>query len=282
MRESARQSRNRGCSPLEKTRAWTIWAQLLARACWNGIPGSELERIRSFLGLGPESDWRPDSQRPDNFLPGLPSSPWYEAEAFDWTKRLSRSFPEVRRELETMAAAGFRQHRAGLAGPGEWTVFYLYYVGRKVEANCLSCPVTTGLIESIPGHEVGLAYFSRLAPGGHILPHCGPANVALRCHLGLKIPPGCRIRVTDETRRWEEGKCLIFDDSFEHEVWNPAGESRYVLIIDFFNPHLTATEKWAFSQIMALSWKARRRFRTVAAAAAPAGRKASHLGPPRP
>jgi aspartate beta-hydroxylase len=40
----------------------------------------------------------------------------------------------------------------------------------------------------------------------------------LRCHLGLVVPPGVRIRVGDEVREWTAGECLIFDDSFEHEV----------------------------------------------------------------
>ncbi len=28
----------------------------------------------------------------------------------------------------------------------------------------------------------------------------------------------CEIRVGSEWRRWEFGKCIVFDDSFEHEV----------------------------------------------------------------
>jgi aspartate beta-hydroxylase len=49
------------------------------------------------------------------------------------------------------------------------------------------------------------------------------ADVWLTCgrltvHLGLRVPRGCSLRVAEETRAWEEGKCLVFDDSFEHEV----------------------------------------------------------------
>ena len=32
------------------------------------------------------------------------------------------------------------------------------------------------------------------------------------------MPPGVRIRVGDEIREWRAGECLVFDDSFEHEV----------------------------------------------------------------
>ena len=32
------------------------------------------------------------------------------------------------------------------------------------------------------------------------------------------MPPDVRIRVGNEVHEWVAGKCLIFDDSFEHEV----------------------------------------------------------------
>ncbi|MFD8719167.1 aspartyl/asparaginyl beta-hydroxylase domain-containing protein [Streptomyces sp. NPDC059629] len=34
------------------------------------------------------------------------------------------------------------------------------------------------------------------------------------------IPEGCGITVAGGTRTWQEGKCLLFDYSFEHAVWN--------------------------------------------------------------
>lgn len=46
----------------------------------------------------------------------------------------------------------------------------------------------------------------------------GPSNLKLRIHMGVVVPPGCRIRVADEWHTWREGECLVFDESFEHEV----------------------------------------------------------------
>jgi beta-hydroxylase len=34
-------------------------------------------------------------------------------------------------------------------------------------------------------------------------------------------------------RRWEEGKTLIFDDTYDHEAWNDSSEPRVVLFVDF-------------------------------------------------
>ena len=63
--------------------------------------------------------------------------------------------------------------------------------------------------------------------------------VRLTAHLALDIPEGdVGIRVANETRRWEEGKVLVFDDSFEHEVWNNSDKERAILLINFWNPHV--------------------------------------------
>ena len=54
---------------------------------------------------------------------------------------------------------------------------------------------------------------------------------------------GRSIRVGDEVRTWVEGRCLLFDDSFEHEVWNDADEERLVLIVDVWHPDLKTDDQ---------------------------------------
>lgn len=44
-------------------------------------------------------------------------------------------------------------------------------------------------------------------------------------------------------RTWEEGKILIFDDSFEHEVWHNGTSVRVVFIVDVWHPDLTEEER---------------------------------------
>ena len=61
----------------------------------------------------------------------------------------------------------------------------------------------------------------------------------VRCHLGLRIPAieeKCWIRVGDEIRYWSEGRCMLFDDTYEHEVENGTEEYRAVLFIDLDRP----------------------------------------------
>ena len=60
-----------------------------------------------------------------------------------------------------------------------------------------------------------------MQPGTVVWPHTGPTNARLRLHLGLVVPEDYKnvnLTVAEQTRYWEEGKVLTFDDSFEHSV----------------------------------------------------------------
>ena len=46
----------------------------------------------------------------------------------------------------------------------------------------------------------------------------------------------CRIRVGETIAHWEEGKGMLFDDTFEHEVWNDTDGIRVVLFMDVLRP----------------------------------------------
>ena len=57
--------------------------------------------------------------------------------------------------------------------------------------------------------------------------------------FGLIIPKdeaACRIRVDSEIIPWAPGKVFVFDDTFEHEVWNDTEEERVILLFDFDRP----------------------------------------------
>ena len=56
------------------------------------------------------------------------------------------------------------------------------------------------------------------------------------------MPTGARLRAGDEVRAWTEGKCLVFDDAFEHEVYNDTAAERAVLLFDVWHPELEAAE----------------------------------------
>lgn len=94
------------------------------------------------------------------------------------------------------------------------------------------CPKTLAACACVPG--LVNAGFSVLRPGTHLSPHRGELQGVLRCHLGLAVPAGdAALRGGGETRRWEPGRCLVFDDTVEHEAWNRGERDRAVLLVTF-------------------------------------------------
>ncbi|MEK6271336.1 MAG: aspartyl/asparaginyl beta-hydroxylase domain-containing protein [Actinomycetota bacterium] len=188
-------------------------------------------------------------QKPTNYFPGLRAQPVYDASEFAWVPRLVNDFETIRQELlDFSTRLTLDAHPQGLTDRGRWSVLYFFAGGHRVEATARACRQTSEIVDSIPGAaEAGQTYLSVLGGGTHIKRHHGPINTRLRCHLGIVVPDDARIRIGEEKYEWREGQCLIFDDSFEHEVWNDSGE-RVVLIIDFWHPDLTSAERWAITE----------------------------------
>jgi aspartate beta-hydroxylase len=92
--------------------------------------------------------------------------------------------------------------------------------------------------------------FSVLTPGSHILPHHGVTNTRIVTHLPLVVPGDCALVVGGETRRWQEGECFSFDDTFEHEAWNRSTDTRVVMLLDAWNPYLTDIEREAMTALI--------------------------------
>ena len=156
---------------------------------------------------------------------------FYSTAKFQFVQNLESNWHLVKEELRQLQKANFMPWPEKSLYKKGWEVFGLYAFGKKQDKNCDLCPETTKLVESIPG--LTTAGFSSLEAGTHIVPHVGYSKEVLRCHLGLFIPDNCGIRVGSETKQWQEGKCFIFDDTFEHEAWNNSNLTRIVLLLDF-------------------------------------------------
>lgn len=187
----------------------------------------------------------------------LTGQPWWDKEQlpyFSFFKLLEDNWQIIRNEgLALLNKDGYFKNEAeNLRDFGEWKQLELYSRGVKMKENCKKCPITCKIIESLSDARDcrrGQAKFSVMHPGTHVWPHCGPTNCRLRIHLGLKVPPKTFIRVVNETRSWKEGQILIFDDSFEHEVWHNGTQMRMVLIVDVWHPELSEMEKRALPAI---------------------------------
>jgi aspartate beta-hydroxylase len=184
-------------------------------------------------------------QRPTEFYPGLDTREVHDRDRFPWVAALEGAFPVIRDEFARLvgAGSGFSSVYRAHTSTGEWAASYLWVYGEKVEDTCRSCPETARILSSIPGvAEFGTTLYSALAPHTHISPHHGYTNAKLRCQLPLRVPGRCRLKVGDQEIEQQEGRCIVFDDSFLHSAWNDSDEARFVLVFDFFHPDLTPAE----------------------------------------
>jgi beta-hydroxylase len=170
---------------------------------------------------------------------------FFDERDFLWAAGLEAHWTTIRRELDGVlerrdALPNFQDistDQASITDDDRWKTYFLYGFGFRSDANCARCPETARLVAAVPGMKT--AMFSILAPGKHIPDHNGPYKGIIRYHLGLKVPRDadrCRIRVGDAYASWAEGESLIFDDTYEHEVWNDTDEERVVLFLDVVRP----------------------------------------------
>lgn len=239
----------------------------------NGTCAAPLDRVdafvRSHLGVDPQKPSDPRQAPNKHYVPGLPSSPWFDTGLLPWTRRLEEMFPAILEEYQSLTGnsgvfesflkftspAQIPKHLGTSGAPPRWDAFFFYRHGVRNEENCRRCPRTAALLEELPLIRLpGLApeiCFSILTPGTHILPHRGDANLRSVVHLPLMVPPDCRLKVGGEERCWEPGRVLAFDDTYEHEAWNRSDQNRIVLLMDTWNPHLTQPEQHALTRVLA-------------------------------
>jgi ornithine lipid ester-linked acyl 2-hydroxylase len=171
--------------------------------------------------------------------------PFFHTDVFPWIAELESHWVSIRKELDVLLEKreeipnfqDYSVRQRAITQDDKWKTYVLYFHGLKEEENCKKCPETLRVVEKIPGMTT--AFFSILAPHKHLPEHRGPFNGVLRYHLGLMIPherEQCRIRVGNDTAFWDEGKSLVFDDAYQHEVWNNSDSERVVLFVSFMRP----------------------------------------------
>lgn len=153
------------------------------------------------------------------------------------------------------------EHASDKLHSGTWD-WHSYILNGSIQPNFEeSCPKTTALIQEMESslflnNPFGFTFFSTLHGKSYIKPHHGPMNLRLRVHLPLIVPSEtkpdafsskpqtkCGIRVGNQIRSWEEGKAVVLDDSYEHEVWNETNEVRVIFLLDIWHPDVTLDER---------------------------------------
>lgn len=169
----------------------------------------------------------------------------YDKGLFPWVADLEAAAPAIRAELDRLLEHRERLPRFADIQPDQdkinpdagWKTFFFGGLGVRSEHNRELCPNTSRALDAIPNVE--LALFSILAPGLHIPRHAGVTKGLIRCHLALKVPKDREkvvMHIGDTHFHWEEGKAVVFDDTFKHEVHNDTDEERVVLLLDTRRP----------------------------------------------
>ena len=154
------------------------------------------------------------------------------AELRDEALAVAKSLHTVPRFHELMA----EQADISARDQRDWRMFVLKAYGVEIAPNLARCPRLAALLADHP--EVLSATLSFLAPHKHIPEHRGPFRGILRFYLGLAVPrtpegmPATELLIDGTGYRIGEGECLLWDDTYRHEVRHQSDEPRIALLLD--------------------------------------------------
>jgi aspartate beta-hydroxylase len=215
------------------------WTTLIDAAAARGQTdmARELSEIAVRHGV-----WSDPLQRPSlHFVASAPAVPILDARAFWFTPLVEEAAPRIRAEVDRVTDPtrfGFMPVEQQILAYGRWEQVVFYDNGVGFDGAAATFPEIARVLDAIHAQQPlpGLASLLWLYPGSRVAPHCGHTNSRLRVHLGIRVPEGAGLRVRDCVTTWQEGKVIVFDDSFEHEVWNRGSSARVILLFDILNP----------------------------------------------
>ncbi|PYD51891.1 aspartyl beta-hydroxylase [Komagataeibacter saccharivorans] len=177
----------------------------------------------------------------------LPDLAVFDPHIMFWVKELEQNWERIRDEAirlggeEIPSLGDISPDHGRIAADRRWRSFFLEGYGYQRQENRARVPVTSALIDRIP--NLCTATFSVLEPGCHIPRHRGMTKAMLTYHLALHVPRDrekCWIQIEDHGQMhvhpWSAGKSILFDDTYNHEVWNNTDDTRYVLLIQVRRP----------------------------------------------
>lgn len=179
---------------------------------------------------------------------------FHPVEYFPWAKEVEARFPAILEETKQLIA-----HTATLPtvheivptteyyySEREWRQVLFYLQGTRIDDHCEAYPNIAAALEQIPGLVLGT--ISILNAGETIPSHEHVYKGLLIAHLGLIIPgettEDCAIRVGDDVQRWEEGKILVIDPTYAHDVWNNTDSVRVIVLCEFQRPDMPRALKF--------------------------------------
>lgn len=170
---------------------------------------------------------------------------FFDKEDFPIAEVLEEHYDTIKSEFDKMQSrlddfAPFQSispDQVYISNDDKWKMFFLKAGKVRFERNCLEFPETMKILDA--DKNIVSAYFSVIGSNKMLMPHEGPWCGVLRMHLGVQIPTdgkGCLLVVDQQEYRWDEGKVVVFDDTYEHFAINLTDNNRVVLFLDYMRP----------------------------------------------
>lgn len=222
------------------------------------FPEHELTRVRGFLDhisgrVRPSFHRFQSTQVPPLHFPGLPPAPFLDRSLFEEASELERAFEAIRQESAPLLAGTDRLVQYERGDKPEWPrwkklVFYDSGPHARVDDNCRTFPVTSGVIDRVVGRYEDFLSAGFLVHDGQVAikPHVDWFNVYISLWLPIYVPEGCGVEAGGERQELVEGECIAFDNTYRHSTWNNSDSPRIVVAVYRLTPHLTKTETTAF------------------------------------
>lgn len=163
--------------------------------------------------------------------------PWAQDIEANWEKIRDEALSVMDRPDAIPPLRDISPDHAGIARDNRWRSFFIWGYGYRHDENARRCAQTAQIVERIP--NLVSAFYSIHVPGLHIPRHRGVTKGIVNCHLALKVPregEKCWMNLAGKDYYWSDGKALIFDDTYDHEVWNNSDETRIILLIQVLRP----------------------------------------------
>ena len=204
--------------------------------------GSEPRGRKLYQNAVNQGMWPHVLHRPvESYYPDLAATAWHDKNEYPLLLQLEEAYLDIKQELlynlrENKHLFALEAENVNTPKGGQWKELRLKSIDNYTDMEEFF-PVTVNLLRN-SDQEIINVKFSSIQPGTHIRLHTGPSNKSLRCHLTLIHDGGAQLRVGNDWTSWEEGKAILFDSSWEHEVIHNGNSIRVVLIIDIWHPDL--------------------------------------------
>jgi beta-hydroxylase len=170
---------------------------------------------------------------------------------FPVAKQLEDNFPAIQAEIKAILQryddfAPFQSispDQTYISNDDKWRMFFFKAANVNFGRNQQFAPKTFEILNQ--HKDVISVYISVLGPHKMLMPHEGPWSGILRMHLGVVIPGNkeCTLVNGGEKYHWEEGKVVLFDDTYEHIAVNETDQIRAILFLDVMRP---LPQPWKF------------------------------------